>query len=232
MGAIFPRNLRNTDLGISPPVNGHPLGRCARTASGRVWTAANGTALEALSDGVADQLERSKAVKSGYDRGARTRYARGLAARKDIAARSVGRSSHRGGRCGRKLCRADRGGSSGQSPQSGAGARTEPDRGQCQRRWPLRGQFEGRHQHIPADARLAFSGSRRRAAQAAIAAADVAGLSVVQGRLPGDTDHGPDHLPDRRHHRAAGLLPFPQVRRRFLCRRHGRHPGAARNSAC
>ena len=31
------------------------------------------------------------------------------------------------------------------------------------------------------------------------------------------------------HHRPAGHLPLPQVRRRHLRRRHGRHPGAARD---
>ena len=44
----------------------------------------------------------------------------------------------------------------------------------------------------------------RRVAQAEIAAADISGLSALQGRLAGDPDHGADHLPDRRHHRAAG----------------------------
>ena len=41
-------------------------------------------------------------------------------------------------------------------------------------------------------------------------------------------DRRADHLPDRRHHRAAGHFPFPQVRRGFLRRRHGRHSRAAR----
>ena len=68
----------------------------------------------------------------------------------------------------------------------------------------------------------------RRAAPAAVAAADVAGLSALPGRLAGDPDHRADHLSDRRHHRAAGDLPFPQIRRRFLRRRYGRHSGAAR----
>ncbi len=41
-------------------------------------------------------------------------------------------------------------------------------------------------------------------------------------------DHPADHLPDRLHHRATGPVPFPQIRRRRLCRGHGRHIGAAR----
>ena len=55
------------------------------------------------------------------------------------------------------------------------------------------------------------------------------GASPRPGRLAGGADHPADHVPDRRDHRAAGHLPFPQVRRRHLRRRHGRHPGAARD---
>ena len=54
------------------------------------------------------------------------------------------------------------------------------------------------------------------------------GASARPCRLARGADHPADHLPDRLHHRAAGHLPFPQVRRRHLRRRHGRHPGAAR----
>ena len=42
------------------------------------------------------------------------------------------------------------------------------------------------------------------------------------------TDHCSQHLSDWRHYRAAGHLSLPQVRRRNLCHRHDRHPGAAR----
>ncbi len=55
------------------------------------------------------------------------------------------------------------------------------------------------------------------------------GAPARQCRLAGGADHPADHLSDRRHHRAAGHFPFPQIRRRHLRRRHGRHPGAARD---
>ena len=87
----------------------------------------------------------------------------------------------------------------------------------------------GRRSGVLADARRAGRRAARRAAPAALAAADLAGLPGLPGRLAGDPDHHADHLPDRRHHRAAGHLPFPQVRRGILRRRHGRHPGAARD---
>ncbi len=48
-------------------------------------------------------------------------------------------------------------------------------------------------------------------------------------RLARGADHPADHRPDRRHSRAAGHFPFPQIRRRHLCRRHGRRAGAARS---
>ena len=57
---------------------------------------------------------------------------------------------------------------------------------------------DGRRQRVPADAGLALPGAGRRAAQAEVAAADIAGLSALSGRLAGDADHGADHLPDRR----------------------------------
>jgi len=53
-----------------------------------------------------------------------------------------------------------------------------------------------------------------RVAPAEIAAADISGLSTLQGRLAGDTDCCADHLPDRRYHRAAGIFHFRQIRRR------------------
>ena len=55
------------------------------------------------------------------------------------------------------------------------------------------------------------------------------GASARPRRLAGGAHHPAHHLPDRRHHRAAGHLPFPQVRRRDVRRRHGRHSGAARD---
>ena len=54
------------------------------------------------------------------------------------------------------------------------------------------------------------------------------GAPARQCRLARGADHPADHVSDRLHHRAAGHVPFPQIRRRHLRRRHGRHPGAAR----
>ena len=77
-------------------------------------------------------------------------------------------------------------------------------RDQGERYRPFRRQCDGRCDCVPADARLAFRGPIRRAAQAAIAPADLGGPSARPRRLAGDADHPADHLPDRRHHRAAG----------------------------
>ena len=55
------------------------------------------------------------------------------------------------------------------------------------------------------------------------------GASARQCRLARGADHPADYVSDRLHHRAAGHVPFPQIRRRHLRGRHGRHPGAARN---
>ena len=54
------------------------------------------------------------------------------------------------------------------------------------------------------------------------------GAPARQCRLARGADHPADHVPDRLHHRAAGHFPFPQIRRRHLRGRHGRHAGAAR----
>src|SRR5712675_359145 len=59
--------------------------------------------------------------------------------------------------------------------------------------------------------RLAVPGAHQCAAPAEIAAADVADPSALPGRFSGDPDHGADYLPDRRHHRSAGLFPLPQI---------------------
>ena len=74
------------------------------------------------------------------------------------------------------------------------------------------------------------------AAAAAGAGAAPAGAVPADRHRPPDrprrprrgADHRADHLPDRRHRRPAGRVPFPQVRRRDLCRRHDRHSCAAR----
>ena len=54
-------------------------------------------------------------------------------------------------------------------------------------------------------------------------------LSPSSGRLEGDTYHCPGHFSDRRNHRPARHLSFPQVRCGFLCRRPGRHPRSPRD---
>ncbi len=61
------------------------------------------------------------------------------------------------------------------------------------------------------------------------AASDLDGASSRTRRLARGADHRSEHVPDRRHHRAARHFPFPHLRRRSLRRRHGRHPGAARS---
>ena len=52
---------------------------------------------------------------------------------------------------------------------------------------------------------------------------------LEQRRLARGADHRAHHVPDRRHPGAAGHFPFPHLRRRHVCRRHGRHAGAARD---
>ena len=49
------------------------------------------------------------------------------------------------------------------------------------------------------------------------------------GVLARGADRGADHVPDRLHHLAAGHLPFPQVRRRYLRGRHAGRAGVARD---
>ena len=59
-----------------------------------------------------------------------------------------------------------------------------------------------------------------------------AGLDVLSARarrLARRPDHFGHDLPDRRHSRPAGHLPFPRSRARSLCRGHGERAGAARS---
>ena len=84
---------------------------------------------------------------------------------------------------------------------------------------------------VPADRGHARRGHRRVAARVPAAdhlPLDLDGQPGRSCRLARGADHSSDHVPDRRDPGAAGHFPFPQLRRRDLCRRHGRHPGAAR----
>ena len=58
---------------------------------------------------------------------------------------------------------------------------------------------------------------------------DLDRASSRAGLLARGADRRSDHLPDRLHHRAAGHLSFPPVRRRHLRGRHARRAGAARD---
>ena len=100
-------------------------------------------------------------------------------------------------------------GARGRRPRNG-GDRPQPRR--------VRGDA-GRHRPCPG----------RRCAAAANPPPHLGRAPPRPRRLAGRADRPAHHLPDRRHHRPAGLLPFPQVRRRRLRGRHGRHPGAARD---
>ena len=151
---------RNTDLDDRPSANGHRRRAtclsCVRAGPG---PRPMSPTLEALSGAVAAQLDRSNAVKTRYDRRARARHARSVAARKDVAARDISRSSRRCGRRRRQLCRPDRGGAPGQSSQSRPGAGAQSGSGQSERRRPLRDRRDGRPDRVPADAGLAFCGN-------------------------------------------------------------------------
>ena len=61
---------------------------------------------------------------------------------------------------------------------------------------------------------------------------DVRRPSSLPGRLAGDPDHRPDHVPDRGDHLATGHFPFSQVRRGILRGRHGRASSCCAKSAC
>ena len=89
--------------------------------------------------------------------------------------------------------------------------------------------LQRRHPGVPRDVRRPQRGAARVLVRPLGLSAHLRRASSQSRRLAGDADHPADHLPDRLHHRAAGLLPFPQVRRRCLRGRHGRHPGAARD---
>ena len=91
------------------------------------------------------------------------------------------------------------------------------------------GGLQGRYACIPRDARRPRRRARSRARPPARLSAHLGRASSQSRRLAGDAHHPADHLPDRLHHRAARLLPFPQVRRGCLRGRHGRHPGGARD---
>ena len=212
----------------APLLTAMPSGDTLELRPGGSWTAANAATLERLSDDVAPQLDQAGNVKVDMA-GVRELDTLGAWLLEKMSRRvDISRSPCRNHRRSGQLCRPDRGGSSGQPPAAGAGAGAQSGCGEARRHRPRHHRRERGRDRIPADAGLAVHRHSRRAAPAAIAAADVAGLPALPGRLAGDPDHGADHLPDRRHHRAAGYLPFPQVRRRFLCRRHGRHSRAAR----
>ena len=55
------------------------------------------------------------------------------------------------------------------------------------------------------------------------------GAPAGSGRSAGGADHHSDHIPHRRHHRPAGFLSLPQVRRRAVRRRHAGHSHTARD---
>ena len=216
-------------MATAPVLTATPSGDALELRPAGSWTAANAATLERLSNGVAPQLDRPTAVKLDMA-GVRELDTLGAWLLEKMSRRAAsGRPPRRCRRCRRQLCRPDRGGSSGQSAQRRRRRRrTIPS-------WPSSSDIGrstiGASEDVTAFLQMLGALLHRhsgRAAPAAIAAADVAGLSALPRRLAGDPDHGADHLPDRRHHRAAGHLPFPQVRRRLLRRRHGRHSGAAR----
>ena len=74
-------------MATAPQLTATPSGDVLELRPGGSWTAANVTALEGLSNGVAAELDRSRAVKLDMAGVQRTRHARCLAARKDVAAR-------------------------------------------------------------------------------------------------------------------------------------------------
>ena len=212
-----------------PCLTATSVGRCARTASGRLL---DGCERRRRSNGFPTMSRRSSigpAVVKLDMAGVRELDTLGAWLLEKMSRRAtVRRSPCRYRRHRRQLCRPDRRGSSGQPANAGAGSGAQSRRGEARRYRSRHHRCERRHRRIPADAGRALHRHPGRPAPAAIAAADVADLPALSRRLAGDTDRRADHLPDRRHHRAAGHFPFPQVRRGFLRRRHGRHSRAAR----
>ena len=91
----------------------------------------------------------------------------------------------------------------------------------------------GRHRRHPRQpdrhAGRGAGGSRQGFDPPPALSADVDGAPPRTGLLARGADRRAHHLPDRLHHLAAGHLPFPPVRRRYLRRRHARRAGAARD---
>ncbi|MGY3513162.1 hypothetical protein ACVIQY_006137 [Bradyrhizobium sp. USDA 3051] len=141
------------------------------------------------------------------------RHARRLGPGKAIAQGLIIRSTGRICRCRRPFQWPDGGGASGQPPHAAAGARTQPGSAQTERSRQVHGRRARRHHDLSPNAGRVVHGRDRRAAPAALAAADIADLSALPHRLAGHPHRRADHLPDRRYHRPAGILPFPQVRR-------------------
>ena len=56
--------------------------------------------------------------------------------------------------------------------------------------------------------------------------------SSGKGRLARGADHRALDFHDRRHSGATGHFPFPHLRRRYVCRRHGRRCWCCARSAC
>jgi hypothetical protein len=219
---------REHHLGDRTSINGHGNGRYPRVASKRVLDFGQCGDARASFRGRCAAARPLRYREARHGRRAGARYARRLAFGKNVAARNVGGSSRQCRRGFRPLCRVDRGGASGQPTDRCARPIAQPDPGEGRRYRPRHHRCQRRRDRVFADAGFPVHRYPRRVAPAAIAAADVADLSVLPGLLAGDPDRGADHLPDRCHHRAAGHLPFPQIRRGFLRRRHGRHIGAAR----
>ena len=198
---------KDTDLGDCTRIDRHAIGRCARTASGRLL---DGGQCDDAGDGCPMTSRRSsigrRRRQARHGRGARTRYARRLAAGKNVAAGDrppvtapilVGVADNYAGLIDevRQVNRRNAG--------TGAGAQSRRGEARAISAVPpsVRGKTSTAFLQMLGSLCIAISG---RAAPAAIAAADVADLPALPRRLAGDPDRGADHLPDRRHHRAAG----------------------------
>ena len=175
------------------------------------------------------ERRRRQARRYRHGPGRAARYIRRLAAGAADAQLFRARLRHRGDRAQGRLSRADGRGARRQA-RAGAGAPQRQFARLCDRL--------GRREHrlgrrfVQSLRQHAGRGGRRAAARRSASAPvplHLDGAPARQCRLARGADHHADHVSDRLHHRAAGHVPFPQIRRRHLCGGHGRHSGAARN---
>ena len=164
-----------------------------------------------------------------HARGARIRHIRRLAARAADAAmaRASAGFARRGRHAGARPDPAER--DERGEPRAGRSARAaQPHRLGSRRLGQGHDGLRPRPRHLRQYARRHRRRRGSRARPPARLPLHLCRQSARSRLLAGRADHPAHHLSDRRHHRAAGHLPLPQIRRRDVRRRPRRHSHPAR----